>query len=63
MKELVEKKKAATNPHIVSVATLTGHAEMAVGEGYSVSSLYFILNKQYSHYIIIVTFYKRDLVK
>jgi len=36
MKELVEKKEASVNPHIISVATLTGHAHSSVGTGYSI---------------------------
>lgn len=42
MKELVEKNAGAyVNPHIMTVATLTGHAVLAVGTGYSVSYIYF----------------------
>lgn len=42
MKELVEKNAGAyVNPHIMTVATLTGHAVLAVGTGYSVSHIYF----------------------
>lgn len=42
MKELVEKNAGAyVNPHIMTIATLTGHAVLAVGTGYSVSYIYF----------------------
>jgi hypothetical protein len=34
MRELAEK---AVNPHLVTIATLTGHAVLTVGTGYSVS--------------------------
>jgi leucyl aminopeptidase len=34
MRELAEK---AINPHLVTIATLTGHAVLTVGSGYSVS--------------------------
>lgn len=42
MKELVEKNAGAyVNPHIMTIATLTGHAVLAVGTGYSVSNIYY----------------------
>jgi leucyl aminopeptidase len=34
MRELAEK---AINPHLLTIATLTGHAVLTVGTGYSVS--------------------------
>jgi hypothetical protein len=34
MRELAE---TAVNPHLVTIATLTGHAVLTVGTGYSVS--------------------------
>uniref|UniRef100_A0A1B6MIJ7 Cytosol aminopeptidase domain-containing protein n=1 Tax=Graphocephala atropunctata TaxID=36148 RepID=A0A1B6MIJ7_9HEMI len=37
MKELVEKNEAAVNPHLYTIATLTGHAVLAVGDGYSLA--------------------------
>lgn len=37
MKELVEKKEASVNPHLMTIATLTGHAFLTVGRGYNVS--------------------------
>jgi hypothetical protein len=36
MRELAEN---AINPHLVAIATLTGHAVLTGGTGYSVSSL------------------------
>jgi len=36
MRELAEK---AINPHLLTIATLTGHAVLTVGTGYSVSWL------------------------
>ncbi|XP_046667535.1 putative aminopeptidase W07G4.4 isoform X1 [Homalodisca vitripennis] len=37
MKELVEKKEAAVNPHLITIATLTGHAFLTVGAGYNLA--------------------------
>lgn len=33
---MVEKAKDAVNPHLFTIATLTGHACLTVGEGYSI---------------------------
>lgn len=37
MKEQVLNGNAKINPHLMTIATLTGHACLAVGVGYSVS--------------------------
>jgi len=37
MKELVEKGEASVNPHLMTVATLTGHAYLTVGSGYNIA--------------------------
>lgn len=34
--ELVEQATKEVNPHIFTIATLTGHAFLAMGDGYSV---------------------------
>jgi leucyl aminopeptidase len=34
--QLKEAAVEAVNPHLFTVATLTGHAYLAVGEGYSI---------------------------
>ncbi|XP_054258683.1 putative aminopeptidase W07G4.4 isoform X2 [Macrosteles quadrilineatus] len=36
MKELVEKNEASVNPHLMTIATLTGHAYITVGNGYNI---------------------------
>lgn len=37
MKEQVLNGQANVNPHLMTIATLTGHAVLAVGEGYSIA--------------------------
>lgn len=46
MRELAEK---AVNPHLMTIATLTGHAVLTVGSGYSVSCVNTYYSFTYCH--------------
>lgn len=57
--ELREKAETAINPHMYTIATLTGHAVLAVGEGYSIGKLKLIIKSRY----IFITDYLLNVLK
>lgn len=43
--EAKEKAVTSLNPHLYTIATLTGHAIIAMGKGYSVSGLQMVVDR------------------